>query len=270
MGRDEIEKIMAINALHPTDTQPAYSLGEADVALWLLRLTAAPPAMIEGAQTLSLAEHTAGARLKSPLLQTRFLQRRVALRAILAGYLGVPAAELLFTENEFGKPALQAPLASTGLSFNSSHSGPVAVIAVGRSRQIGIDVEAVRPIKDAEKIAARFFSSQESAAMAALDPDDRNTGFLHCWTRKEAVIKALGGGLSIPLDSFAVSLQPHQPAAILAWSIPDTVAAAWRIYHLEPTAGFVGALMIEGAANLGAWQQWPRGIAKNAHLADQS
>ena len=261
---------MAMNALPPTDTQPAYSLGEADVALWLVRLTAATPALIDGAQTLSLAEHAAGARFKSPILQTRFLQRRVALRAILAGYLGVPAAELLFTENEFGKPALHASLASTGLSFNSSHSGPVAVIAVGKSRRIGIDVEAVRPIKDAEKIAARFFSSQESTALTALDPDDRNAGFLHCWTRKEAVIKALGGGLSIPLDSFAVSLQPHQPAAILAWSIPDPVAAAWRIYHLEPTDGYVGALMIEGAANLGAWQQWPRVFSKNANPAEQS
>jgi len=226
--------------------------------------------MLDGAQTLSLAEHAAGARFQSPLLQTRFLQRRVALRAILAGYLGVPAAELLFTENEFGKPALHASLASTGLSFNSSHSGPVAVIAVGKSRRIGIDVEAVRPIKDAEKIAVRFFSSQESAAMAALDPDEQNAGFLHCWTRKEAVIKALGGGLSIPLDSFSVSLQPHQPAAILAWSIPDTDAAPWRIYHLAPTAGFVGALMVEGAANLGEWQQWPCGIAQNAHPVAQS
>ena len=261
---------MARNALSPTDTQPAYSLDEADVALWLVRLTAAPPALIEGAQSLSLAEHAAGARFKSPILQTRFLQRRVALRAILAGYLGVSAAELVFMENEFGKPALHASLANTGLTFNSSHSGPVAVIAVGKSRRIGIDVEAVRPIKDAEKIATRFFSAQESTALAALDPDERNAGFLLCWTRKEAVIKALGGGLSIPLDSFAVSLQPHQPAAILAWSIPDTVAAPWRIYHLEPTAGYVGALMIEGVANLGAWQQWPRGIAKNVNLADQS
>ena len=261
---------MAMTALSPTDTHPAYALDEADVALWLVRLADAPPTMLEGAQTLSLAEHAAGARFKSPILQTRFLQRRVALRAILAGYLGVPAAELLFTENEFGKPALHASLASTGLSFNSSHSGPVAVIAVGKSRRIGIDVEAVRPIKDAEKIAARFFSSQESTALRALDPDDRNTGFLQCWTRKEAVIKALGGGLSIPLDSFAVSLQPHQPAAILAWSIPGTVAAAWRLYHLEPTAGFVGALLVEGAANLGAWQQWPRVISQNVHLADRS
>jgi 4'-phosphopantetheinyl transferase len=256
-----MEKITAMNALSPTDGRPTYALDEADVALWLVRLTAVPPAMIEGTQTLSLAEHAAGARFQSTLLQTRFLQRRVALRAILAGYLGVSATELVFMENEFGKPALHASLASTGLSFNSSHSGPVAVIAVGRSRHIGIDVEAVRPIKDAEKIAARFFSSQESAALAALDPDERNAGFLHCWTRKEAVIKALGGGLSIPLDSFAVSLQPHQPAAILAWSIPDTDAAPWRLYHLEPTAGFVGALLVEGTANLSAWQQWPRGIS---------
>ena len=95
---------MARNALSPTDTQPAYSLDEADVALWLVRLTAAPPALIEGAQTLSLAEHAAGARFKSPILQTRFLQRRVALRAILAAISGFPQRNSCSWKTNLGNP----------------------------------------------------------------------------------------------------------------------------------------------------------------------
>ena len=77
MGRDEIEKIMAINALHPTDTQPAYSLGEADVALWLVRLTAAPPAMIDGAPTLS-GWISRGSRSGTPVHGKRIWETRAA------------------------------------------------------------------------------------------------------------------------------------------------------------------------------------------------
>ncbi|MSQ66894.1 MAG: 4'-phosphopantetheinyl transferase superfamily protein [Gammaproteobacteria bacterium] len=149
------------------------------------------------------------------------------------------------------------PPGARGLAFNASHCASLAVIAVARSGRIGIDVEALRTVVDAERIATRFFSPQESAARAALDPAEQGTGFLNCWTRKEAVVKALGGGLSIPLHTFAVTLQPRQPAAILTWAIPDAPAAAWQLHQLEPAAGYVGALVVERAATLRAWRQWP-------------
>ena len=75
-----------------------------------------------------------------------------------------------------------------------------------------------------------------------LDPGDRVRGFFNAWTRKEAIVKALGRGLSIPLDSFEVALRPDEPPAVLDWNVPGAAAGRWQLHHLEPRRGYVGAL----------------------------
>src|SRR5256886_7924492 len=110
-----------------------------------------------------------------------------------------------------GKPALAPRFAASDLRFNVSHCDDLAVYAFSHGCEVGIDVEAVRVMGDADDLAARFFSRREHGAYRALHPRDKPLGFFQCWTRKEAFIKALGDGLSYPLDRFDVSLAPGEP-----------------------------------------------------------
>ena len=97
---------------------------------------------------------------------------------------------------------------------------------------------------DADDIAGRFFSDRENQAYRALERRDRPLGFFQCWTRKEAFIKALGDGLSYPLDRFDVSLAPGEPAEILRVEAMPGACCGWRMESLSPAPGFVAAVVI--------------------------
>lgn len=206
---------------------------------------------------LASGERARASQFKAEVDRARFIERRVALRMILAEYLAVAPQHITFSVNRFGKPSVVAPKTADALSFNTTHSEGLALIAVGRSTQIGIDVERLRSDVEYEAIAARFFASNEAAALAALPPRDRIEGFFNAWTRKEAVVKALGRGLSIQLDSFEVSLRPGDPPVALRWNIPDTAPEAWRMHHLEPAPGYVGALVVDREATIYPCRRWP-------------
>jgi 4'-phosphopantetheinyl transferase len=237
-------------------SQALPTLGQDEIHLWMVEVDAQDTNDARHVEILAPAERARASRFRSEVDRACFMRRRAALRMILAGYLGVAPRDVAFTVNEFGKPSVVTPRVSAGLSFNASHSGTCAVIAVARSGRIGIDVERLHPLVEAESIAARFFAANEAAALAALHPRDRVEGFFNAWTRKEAVVKALGGGLSIPLDSFEVSLRPGEPPAILRWDIPGTAGNGWRLHHLEPAKGYVGALAVDSLASVCQLQRW--------------
>jgi 4'-phosphopantetheinyl transferase len=144
-----------------------------------------------------------------------------------------------------GKPALAPRYADVDLRFNVAHSDDVAVYAFATGREIGIDVEAVRVIRDADDIAARFFSRRENEAYLALDPRDKPLGFFNCWTRKEAFVKALGDGLYHSLDRFDVSLAPGEPAMILRVENTPGEHCGWRVESFSPAPGFAAAVVTE-------------------------
>lgn len=223
--------------------------------VWLVALAAETRA--EAVEMLAPSERDRAARFATDTARNNFIQRRCALREILAGYLGIEPRDLAFSTNAFGKPSLIAPSAGATLSFNASHSGTIAAIAVATSGRIGIDVEQLRPLVDAEQIAARFFAAGESATLAALRPRDRVEGFFNAWTRKEAVVKALGAGLSIPLDAFEVSLRPSEPPAILRWDIAGEDASGWRLRHFDAVADHVVALAVDFDATACHCRRWP-------------
>jgi len=233
---------------------PALERDEIDV--WIVDLAARDAGDITSARILAPAERERASRFKYEVDRSCFIQRRAALRMILSEYLGVAPQSIAFTENEFGKPSVVTPQAAAGLSFNASHSGTLAVIAVARSGRIGVDVERLRPLVEAESIAARFLATGEAATLAALHPHERTEGFFNAWTRKEAVVKALGGGLSIPLDSFEVSLRPGEPPAILRWDIPEAAQTHWRIQDLDLPEDYVGALVTDSGATVCRYQRW--------------
>lgn len=181
---------------------------------------------------------------------------RGALRAILAGYACVPAAALAFRLGPHGKPALDGPAAAGDLRFNISHSGDLALCAVARGREVGVDIERIRPDFATGEVARRFFAPAEVAALEALPAADRVEAFFACWTRKEAYIKARGIGIALGLDRFEVALTPGQPAALLATHDEPGAVGRWRLMALAPGAGYAGALVMEGPGAITCWQ-WP-------------
>jgi len=195
------------------------------------------------AALLSDAERQRASRFLFDRDRDRFIVGRARLRQLLAARLGTRPESVELVYGAHGKPALARWFADSDLRFNLSHCDDVTLYAFSFGREIGVDVEAVRVIRDADDIAARFFSHRENQAYRALEPRDRPLGFFQCWTRKEAFIKALGDGLSYPLDRFDVSLTPGVPAEILrVAAVPGD--CGWRMESLSPASGFVAAVVI--------------------------
>jgi 4'-phosphopantetheinyl transferase len=154
-----------------------------------------------------------------------------------------------FDNGPRGKPRLAGDFAESDLRFNLSHCGNVALYAFSRGREIGVDVEAVQEMRDADAIAARFFSPRENQNYLALDPRDRPLGFFNCWTRKEAFIKAIGDGLHFPLDAFDVSLAPGDPATILRVGDVAGDACGWTLHDVDPgLPGYAAAVVVRDSA----------------------
>jgi 4'-phosphopantetheinyl transferase len=174
--------------------------------------------------------------------RNRFIVARGLLRELLAKYLLQTPAGLVFSYGQHGKPSLAGENASSGLCFNLSHSAGLVVYAIAKERNLGIDVEHVRPESAGEDIAKRYFSARELSDLGTLAPEASVEGFFHCWTRKEAYLKATGMGLQIPLDSFAVSLLPGKPAQFLSGVEPH-----WHLAASHPAEGYVAAVVYDGS-----------------------
>jgi 4'-phosphopantetheinyl transferase len=202
------------------------------------RLDLAPEAVRAHAALLSAAERQRAVRFRLERDRRRFIVARARLRKLLAERLTAAPEAIELVCGKHGKPAL----AQGDLRFNVSHSGDVAAYAFARGCEIGIDIEEIRAVPEADAIAARTFSRGEHDAYAALPPHERVLGFLNCWTRKEAFVKALGKGLSISLDSFDVTLAPGEPAKILRVGTTPGKEAGWRLHSFLPAPGFVAAV----------------------------
>jgi 4'-phosphopantetheinyl transferase len=167
---------------------------------------------------------------------------RGLLRELLGKYHRQEPAGLEFSYGPYGKPSLSGANASSGLSFNLAHSGNLAVLAISKERNLGIDIELIKPESSGDDIARRYFSAREATELLALPPEERIEAFFHCWTRKEAYLKATGMGLQTPLDSFSVSLTPGQPAHFLGGVEPR-----WNLASFQPADGYVAAIVYDGA-----------------------
>lgn len=195
-------------------------------------------------------------RLAGPRLQ--FVTARAKLRQILGQYLEIAPSSLRFSYGAQGKPTL---LGATSLSFNLAHSGQRVLIAVARSRQIGIDLELVRPLPDLMDIAQRFFTAEEAADLISLGNHERELAFYKCWTRKEAFIKCTGDGLSAPLNSFQVTLYPNDTARIVKVNGCEDPACHWTLVDLSSDSEYAAAVVYSGPqANIHLFLDSPQEI----------
>jgi len=174
--------------------------------------------------------------------RNEFILTRAVMRLLLASYTAQSPESLSFDYSAQGKPALKN--GPPDLRFNVSHTEGLAVLALVREREIGVDAEKIRPQPDAQKLAKRFFSAREQLFLGRLSGDELQRAFFRCWTRKEAYIKAKGEGLSIPLHAFDVSLEEDQPAALVGTRPDPAEAGRWTLYDLSVGQGYAAALTV--------------------------
>jgi 4'-phosphopantetheinyl transferase len=226
-------------------------LPEDEVHVWRVSLEQGAARAAELSCLLSAEERARAGRYRRREHQDRFTASRALLRLLLGRYLAAPPGALSFDCGRRGKPCLAGAHRGSGLRFNLSHSHQLALYAVASGREVGIDVEHRRPQVDIDQIARRFFARPEVEALQSLGPDQRVTGFYNCWTRKEAYLKALGEGIAVPLDRFAVSLLPGEPAVLLE----AAAAARWQLRAIDPGPEYAAAVCVEGTgAELRCWQ----------------
>lgn len=236
----------------PAVPSPTLEAGSVDV--WRVALDRDPGTVAEFRTLLSLDERQRADRFHFPVHRNRFTVGRGVLRRVLGRYLDLPPSSLQFAYGEHGKPCLVASSRRQDLEFNVSHAADVALLGITRRRPLGIDIEEIRRDDDLGKLAERYFSPREVVALRALPPALRRTGFFDCWTRKEAYIKAVGAGLTMPLDGFSVSLSPGEPAALLHAEGDPDAGARWTFRELDVGDRFRAALAVKEPINsLNGW-----------------
>jgi 4'-phosphopantetheinyl transferase len=214
------------------------------VDLVIARLDCSALAVENGLSLLVDDERERAGRFVVERERSRFIVARATLRSLLAERLGVPARSIRLASGSHGKPCLAWPFSASGVHFNVSHSGNVAAYAFTNRGEVGIDVEAIRPMAGADDIARRFFSRNERRDFFSLDPVERCLAFFRCWTRKEAFLKAIGEGLSHPLGAFDVSLKPGEPASLLRVGDCPGAQSGWSLSEFDAGAGFIGACVV--------------------------
>ena len=262
---DHFDRRRRANPINPPQqvTTPAdvglprdLDLPEGEVHVWSARLDPARETVERLRRLLDPQEATRASRFRFERDRTAFTVGRGILRWLLAAYLGEDAAALEFVYGPHGKPSLENESAN-GLHFNVTHSALLALFAFVRTRGIGIDVERVREQPDLQDIAKRFFSKDEVVALRRLPRRHQDRAFFRCWTRKEAYVKARGGGLSIPLDEFSVSLAPGNPVELLNSTLGEAEIRRWSLRDLSFGRLYAAALAVEGRGWRLRRRTWP-------------
>jgi 4'-phosphopantetheinyl transferase len=231
------------------------ALGPGEIHVWAIRLDPEPAEVERLGRCLAADEWERAHRFRFDKHRRQYVVGRGALRTLLAGYLRGRGLQLRpeavrFRYGPRGKPFLEPPQDAGGLEFNLSNSDELALAAFVLGREIGVDVEFLRPMPDCEQISERFFSASERQVLREIPGPRKEETFFNCWTRKEAYLKAVGEGLAAPLDSFDVTLAPDDPPRMLTLEGDAARAARWFFHHLVPAESYVGAVAIEG----GAWE----------------
>jgi 4'-phosphopantetheinyl transferase len=224
--------------------------------VWHFWLDAAGEELGSLTKLLSPDELERAERFRFEKHRTRFIAGRAVLRKILASYLGCSPARVMFDYQPAGKPQLSRTTHDLPLQFNVSHSENLAICGVTLSDEIGVDIEWLRPVPDANQLAERFFSQEESAQLASLRPRERQEGFLKLWTCKEAWLKASGCGLQGELSGVIFALQANQQSRLLAVGNDTAAVAQWKFWDLSPEKDFVATIAVHNSTQRLTKQAW--------------
>ncbi len=233
------------NRNHQSATSPV--LADRDIHVWECDLTATDDRRDTCVDLLSGDERDRAGRFRFDDDRMRWVASRAALRCVLSRYLDKTPGQIDFYYGANGKPELKRN--SGGLHFSLSHAADRALIAVTRSAPVGIDLEKLRELPDRDAIAAAQFSEGEQCQLRQTPAADRSRAFFSCWTRKEAVIKATGEGLAMPLKSFEVTVDPDQPPAVRSIEECYGAISDWTLLNIETAPEYIGALAVRAPAS---------------------
>lgn len=213
-------------------------LGDDEVHVW-----SAPLDRSVDESLLTDAERERAGRFKMERIRKQFIAARAQLRLVLAGYLKLAPQEIRLATEPGGKPVLDSSH-TDDLHFNLSHSETLAVYAITRRGRVGVDVERWRAIPNADDLVQRFFTPRDRELYLQLPDNERQAAFFRAWTRKEAVLKALGRGVQV-LDRCEVTFHPDEPERVLWVEDDQDASGKWFLKSWRPDGEYVGAVAVE-------------------------
>jgi len=223
----------------------SIEIREDEAHVWRASLDQDAKVIAKLAALLSQDERQRAVRYHRPIDRDRFIVGRGVLRRVISAYLALAPGQLRFTYNEYGKPALSDDQNDRALNFNLSHSAGLALYAITRGRDVGVDIEYIREDFATLDIAEHFFSKDEVRSLRAVPDYRRAEAFFNCWSRKESYIKAIGMGVSYPLDGFTVSLAPDIAPALLKVDADERETTRWQMYEIKAGEGYAASLIVE-------------------------
>jgi 4'-phosphopantetheinyl transferase len=240
--------LLTLNPALLCEAKRALRLSPQTVHVWAFFLDAPAACLALCRQTLCRAEEARAERFVHAANRDHFIVAHGVLRQLLGRYTATPAPDIHFLIDTNGKPALEprGGMAS-GVSFNMTHSHSRALIAVSDGRDIGIDLEKVKPDVRALAIARRYFCGAELAAIEGEASELQREAFFRYWVAKEAVLKGQGIGLRFPIDEFEVQFDARGASACIRTREPSRLASDWTIRMLPVEPGWAGALAVRGA-----------------------
>lgn len=216
-------------------------IAQNELHLWRISLDEGIDSVDQLHKQLSDAEQLRAGKFFREAQAQQFVVYHAALRDILARYVGVRPSEIAYETGQFGKPNVVAVQAD-GIRFNLTHSGELAVIAVSRDAEVGVDIEQVREVRSFASMLQRCLSDAERKDICDQQEEDRHRHFLRFWTHKEAYLKAVGVGLRAPLDRLTLDLQAPEARKVVNHFNLFPEKPAIRLMELAPCEGFVGAV----------------------------
>lgn len=218
-------------------------LAENEAHIWRIALFQKDKVLEFSADLLDENEKSKAAKFRFERDRRNYIAAHGAMREILGFYLECCPKKIEFTTNYYGKPFLRRN--QTDINFNMSHSHEWALLALTKGKKIGVDIELIRAEIAEQNLAEQIFSPLENETLRNLPEKLRLKAFFDCWTRKEAFIKAVGKGLSYPLEEFAVSCAPHQSAMLLSINNSSDEVENWHIKELNVGENYAAAAAIE-------------------------
>ena len=231
----------------PERHRPPDALDPGEVHVRSFHLSAPLSELHRLEKELSPNERAHLAQRLRPEQRGRLIVAWGSVREILAGYLGCDPASVRVRRGRTGKPML-ADL-RRAVEFSLSHCGEFSVVAVTSGSPVGVDVERMRHGVRIDDLIRRFFSEREIEGLLSLPLEDREAAFFRVWVRKEAYLKAVGGGVPAGLARFSVSVAPDEPPAILDTELEPGGVSAFSLYDIDVPEGYVSALAVEGTGH---------------------
>lgn len=226
---------------------PALHLLQEEVHVWRVSLAQSDASLAARFACLSSEEQQRARRFHFERDQRRYIISQSSLRQLIGWYVQLAPREVQFQHGQRGKPILLPEQhVPYRLTFNLSHSHEMAVYAFARNREIGVDIEHIRPVPDRDQIVKRFFAPAEQTSFFELPETLRTAAFFQCWTCKEAFIKALGDGLYYPLDQFVVAFAPGETARLLSVADHPEALTQWSLRAFAPAPDYTAAIVAEG------------------------